>query len=273
LARALPAFAGKNLYSPRLLGLTWVLINIAVIVRVGHALIPSGSTTFRFDHIAASGAIAFLAVSLFTYNIICTFIPSRRRRAPNRQKEAPMPPGAKPESSGPIQPENVVADVLDSVPGSLDLLLAYGFKPLADPELRAKMASHVTLGTACEMHGIDVQTLIADLEKLKAGDGKGAEVTSPVQRVLNTLRDCQDPEVAVNIVDLGLVYGVEADGQKATVRMTLTSPQCPLAGQIVDDVREKVRALGFADVDVQLVEEPAWEPSRMTPAARQALGW
>ncbi|HEY5640993.1 MAG TPA: NnrS family protein, partial [Dehalococcoidia bacterium] len=80
-ARALPAFAGRSLYSPRLLGVTWVLINMAVLVRVGHAVVPAGSTTFRYDHIAASGAIAFLAVALFTYNIIRTVTPSRRRRA------------------------------------------------------------------------------------------------------------------------------------------------------------------------------------------------
>ncbi len=272
-ARALPAFAGRSLYSQRLLGITWVLINIAVIVRVGHAVIPSGSTTFRFDHIAASGAIAFLAVSLFAYNITRTLTPSRRRRAQNRPKEESMKPGPKSEPSGAIRPENTVADVLDRVPGSLELLLAYGFKPLADPELRAQMAPRVTLGTACEMHGIDVDGLIADLERLMAGDGQGDEVTPPAQRVLNALRDCQDPEIPVNIVDLGLVYGVESDGQSATVRMALTSPHCPLAGQILDDVRERVRALGFADVDVQLVQEPPWEPSRMTPAAHQALGW
>ncbi len=93
-ARALPAFAGRSLHSPRLLGFTWLLINIAVIMRVGHAVIPSGSTTFRFDHIAASGAIAFLAVSLFTYNIIRTVTPSRRRRAPSRREEDSMRPTA-----------------------------------------------------------------------------------------------------------------------------------------------------------------------------------
>ena len=91
--------------------------------------------------------------------------------------------------------------------------------------------------------------------------------------MLNALRDCQDPEIPVNIVDLGLVYGVDADDRSATVRMALTSPHCPLAGQILDDVRERIRTLGFPDVDVQLVQEPAWEPSRMTPAARHALGW
>ncbi len=272
-ARALPAFAGRSLYSPRLLRLTWVLINMAVIMRVGHAVIPASSTTFRFDSIAVSGAIAFLAVSLFTYNIFRTVAPLRRRRAPSRRKEDSMPPGAKPEPSGAIQPENVVADVLDRVPGSLDLLLSYGFKPLADPEMRAKLTPNITLGMACEMHGIDVQALIADLERLEAGDGQGADVTPPAQRILNALRDCRDPEIPVNIVDLGLVYGVEADGESATVRMALTSPHCPLAGQILDDVRERIRALGFTDVDVQLVKEPPWEPSRMSPAARQALGW
>jgi hypothetical protein len=184
-ARALPAFAGRSLYSPRLLGITWVLINMAVIMRVGHAVIPLGSTTFRFDHIAASGAIAFLAVALFIYNIIRTVMPRRRRRAPGQRKEDSMSPRAKPEPSGAIQSGNVVADVLDRVPGSLELLLSYGFKPLADPELRAKLTPNITLGGACEMHGIDVQALIGDLERLRADDGKGAEVTPPAQRALN----------------------------------------------------------------------------------------
>ncbi len=184
-ARALPAFAGRSLYSPRLLGITWVLINMAVIMRVGHAVIPLGSTTFRFDHIAASGAIAFLAVALFIYNIIRTVMTRRRRRAPGQRKEDSMRPRAKPEPSGAIQSGNVVADVLDRVPGSLELLLSYGFKPLADPELRAKLTPNITLGGACEMHGIDVQALIGDLERLRADDGKGAEVTPPAQRALN----------------------------------------------------------------------------------------
>jgi hypothetical protein len=162
-----------------------VLINIAVIMRVGHALIPLGSSVFRFDHIAASGAIAFLAVALFTYNIIRTVMPRRRRLAPGQQKEGPMQPRANAVPSGAIRPDNVVADVLDRVPGSLELLLSYGFKPLADPELRAKLTPNITLGGACEMHGIDVQALIGDLERLRADDGKGAEVTPPAQRALN----------------------------------------------------------------------------------------
>ena len=57
------------------------------------------------------------------------------------------------------------------------------------------------------------------------------------------------------------------------MRITLTTPDCPVADQVLADVRQRIRALGFDEVDVKFVREPAWEPSRMTPAARQALGW
>jgi metal-sulfur cluster biosynthetic enzyme len=74
-------------------------------------------------------------------------------------------------------------------------------------------------------------------------------------------------------VDLGLVGEVEADERSASIEMTLTSPNCPLADQLLADVTERVRKLGFEEVNVRVVREPAWETSRMTPAARQALGW
>ena len=74
-------------------------------------------------------------------------------------------------------------------------------------------------------------------------------------------------------MDLGLVCEVEADERRASIGVTLTSPDCPMADQVLADVTDRVRKLGFDEVDVRLVREPAWEPSRMTPAARQALGW
>jgi metal-sulfur cluster biosynthetic enzyme len=119
------------------------------------------------------------------------------------------------------------------------------------------------------MHDIDLVALISDIESLQAG----GLATSPRQRVLNALRDCYDPEIPVNIVDLGLVHSVEADDHRASISVTLTSPHCPAADQVLSEVSDKVRDLGFDEVDVRLVDEPAWEPSRMTPAARQALGW
>jgi metal-sulfur cluster biosynthetic enzyme len=73
----------------------------------------------------------------------------------------------------------------------------------------------------------------------------------------------------MNIVDLGLFYEVDADDSRAVVRVSLTSPDCPAADQVLSGVTERDRKLGF----VTLVREPAWDPSCMTPAARQALGY
>lgn len=272
-SRALPAFAGKKLHSEKLVTIAWVLINMATVQRVGPALFPWGSVTSRFDHIAAAGALALIALVIFGYNIMRTVRPPRRRRSPDRKEENQMQLNARPpEQAYVVSADSIVADVIREVPGSLETLISYGFKPLADPELRARVAGTVTLGMACDMHGVDVQALIADLTALQHG-GAATEGQSPRQRILNALRDCYDPEIPVNIVDLGLVCEVEADERRASVRLTLTSPDCPMADKVLADVTDRVRKLGFDDVDVQLVREPAWQPSRMTPAARQALGW
>jgi metal-sulfur cluster biosynthetic enzyme len=114
-----------------------------------------------------------------------------------------------------------------------------------------------------------VTRVTSDLTALQHG---GPATGQSPQRIL-ALRDCYDPEIPVNIVDLGLVCEVEADERRASIRVTLTSPDCPMADQVLADITDRVRKLGFDDVDVRLVREPAWQPSRMTPAARQALGW
>jgi metal-sulfur cluster biosynthetic enzyme len=273
-SRALPAFAGKKLYSATLVTAAWVLINLATVQRVGHALFAWGDAQFRFDHIAAAGVIGLVALLVYTYNIMRTVRPPRRRRSPSPREETNM--AIHTAGAGQryvVSPESIVADVIREVPGSLETLIAYGFKPLADPELRARVASTVTLKMACSMHGVDINALIADLTASQQGTAVPIAEQSPRQRILNALRDCYDPEIRVNIVDLGLVYEVEAKDGRASIGLTLTSPDCPLADKVLSDVRERVRKIGFTEVDVRLVREPAWAPSRMTPAARQALGW
>jgi metal-sulfur cluster biosynthetic enzyme len=272
-ARALPAFAGKKLHSEKLVTIAWVLINFTAVMRVGPALFPWGSATSRFDHVAAAGVVGLIALVIFAYNIMRTVRPSRRRRAADSEEEKQMQLNARPRE-GPyaVSAESVVADVIQEIPGSLETLISYGFKPLADPELRARVASSVTLGTACSMHGVEISALIADLTALQHG-AVATEGQSPRRRILNALRDCYDPEIPVNIVDLGLVCDVEADERRASIKMTLTSPDCPMAEEVLADVTDRVRKLGFEEVDVRLMREPVWEPSRMTPAARQALGW
>lgn len=162
--RVLPVFSGKRLHSGRLVDVTLVLLNVAVIVRVGHAVVPEGSAAFRFDHIAAGGGIAMLALIVFAYNILRTLF----------GRAAVVPAAA--QASGPrlgvrggrfaISADTIVADVLDQVPGSLELLISYGLRPLADPEIRNRVAANATLGTACERHGIDLQGLIRELQQL-----------------------------------------------------------------------------------------------------------
>lgn len=93
-------------------------------------------------------------------------------------------------------------------------------------------------------------------------------------RTLLALRDVIDPELGLNVVDLGLVYGVEVDGENVRVRLTMTTPACPLGDHIVREAEERLRALaGVGDVHVELVWEPPWTPDRMSAEAKTMLGW
>ncbi len=92
-------------------------------------------------------------------------------------------------------------------------------------------------------------------------------------QVIDVLRECYDPEIPVNIVDLGLIYGIEIQPQRVDVRMTLTALGCPLAGEVMSDVRDHLLTLpGIEEAGVELVYEPPWTPDRMTEEARWELG-
>ena len=91
--------------------------------------------------------------------------------------------------------------------------------------------------------------------------------------VWSQLRTCFDPEIPLNIVDLGLVYGVSVANKQANVKMTLTSPGCHLGGQIAGDVQEKLLALDEIDeANVELVWDPPWHQSMISPEGRKTLG-
>lgn len=92
--------------------------------------------------------------------------------------------------------------------------------------------------------------------------------------VLEALQSCFDPEIPVNIYELGLIYNLEigADGL-VTIQMTLTSPHCPAAQSLPAEVETRVRAVkGVTGVKIDLVWDPPWEPGRMSEAARLQLG-
>jgi metal-sulfur cluster biosynthetic enzyme len=87
------------------------------------------------------------------------------------------------------------------------------------------------------------------------------------------LRQCFDPEIPLNIVDLGLVYGVSVHDGQANVKMTLTSPGCHLGGQIAGNVQERLLALdAIQEANVELVWDPPWHQSMISPGGRKVLG-
>ena len=96
------------------------------------------------------------------------------------------------------------------------------------------------------------------------------------EAVRDLLRDVIDPEIGINIVDLGLVYdiGLSTDGV-AVIRMTLTTPGCPLGGYLTDSISDTLAGVpGIADVDVRIIWEPPWNPDEMmSDWAKDQLGW
>lgn len=99
-------------------------------------------------------------------------------------------------------------------------------------------------------------------------------MTQTEESVRKALRGVKDPELNLNIIDIGLVYEVEVEESGAVhVRMTLTSPGCPAGAEIVGDVKRTVEELeGVTSCDVEIVWEPFWTPERMDPRVRAFLG-
>lgn len=93
--------------------------------------------------------------------------------------------------------------------------------------------------------------------------------------ILAELRRVIDPEVGMNIVDLGLIYKVDIAGDAVTIDMTMTSPACPMGDMMVDEVKATLDAMlpSGMSAEVRLVWSPPWEPSLMSEAARKHFQW
>jgi metal-sulfur cluster biosynthetic enzyme len=92
--------------------------------------------------------------------------------------------------------------------------------------------------------------------------------------VRKALRTVKDPELNLDLVVLGLVYDITVeDGKRVTTRISLTSPMCPVAGQIVEDAKNAILTVeGVEEADVQLTFDPPWTPDRIAPLIRASLG-
>jgi FeS assembly SUF system protein len=102
-----------------------------------------------------------------------------------------------------------------------------------------------------------------------------ADTKAMEEQVIDTLRTCYDPEIPINIYELGLIYEIKVEPSGVVnIKMTLTSPMCPVAGVLALEAETKVKSIpGVKDAKVELVWDPPWNPSMMSEEAKLTLGF
>lgn len=128
-------------------------------------------------------------------------------------------------------------------------------------------------------HAVDpglarAEAILADDHEQRAERDRQAEVETLGEQIVEALKTVYDPEIPVNIYELGLVYKVDVeDDNKVLIEMTLTSPHCPVAESLPAEVEHKVAATGGVNgCEVKIVWDPPWNPSMMTEEAQLELG-
>jgi len=116
-----------------------------------------------------------------------------------------------------------------------------------------------------------MEATVAEALSEKARDPRLASMSNE-DLVYEVLKDCYDPEIPLNVVDLGLIYEVKAETDSVDIKMSVTSPACPSGAVIADDIKHKLTDAGFPNPKVQIVMEPAWSPQRISEAGRKVLG-
>ena len=137
----------------------------------------------------------------------------------------------------------------------------------------------VVNGNMFRIEGKDADAIGVEVAAKPASTGATVSQSDLEKEVWNQLRSCYDPEIPVNIVDLGLIYDchltpMEAPGtHKVDVKMTLTAPGCGMGPMLAQDVQNKLLSIeGVDDVNVELVWDPPWNQSMLTEAAKLQLG-
>ena len=112
------------------------------------------------------------------------------------------------------------------------------------------------------------------MESNEQGAPTGAQTAVTEEKIREELKNVIDPEIGLDVINLGLIYDVNVDGDNVAVRMTLTSPGCPVAGMFMANVRDAVEAIpGVASCTVDLTFDPPWDPrTHATEEAKMMLG-
>jgi FeS assembly SUF system protein len=99
------------------------------------------------------------------------------------------------------------------------------------------------------------------------------EIKVKKEDVITALKNCYDPEIPVNIYDLGLIYRIEIKIRKVKIVMSLTSPFCPVTDMLIEDIKNKVKEnSGAEDIDLEITFDPPWNQSMMSEEAKARLG-
>jgi len=129
--------------------------------------------------------------------------------------------------------------------------------------------------TTAASSGVPGGTMYADASSAR-GESESVEAgDAPLSKefVLERLSEIYDPEIPIDIVNLGLIYEVEVDGANVHVQMTMTSPGCPTSAQIAQECQLVIEEIdGVEEAWIEIVWDPPWDPSKMSPEARESLG-
>jgi metal-sulfur cluster biosynthetic enzyme len=116
-----------------------------------------------------------------------------------------------------------------------------------------------------------VDEVVAKEHSQGASTDPSGELTE--EKVLEVLSEVYDPEIPIDIVNLGLIYGIDIDGRNVVITMTMTAPGCPASTQIAGESKLMVEELPTVDsVDIDIVWDPPWDPSKMSEEAQQSMG-
>ncbi len=185
---------------------------------------------------------------------------------------------AAPSSPTPPQP----SEAAPSAASSASSASAAASAPSAAPAARVDPPAPASADADASSHGLNVDALLAPPPSTSANANAQPEIgpADPLQTdalrpaIVDAISTVFDPEIPVNIFELGLIYEIIIDAERRVgVRMTLTSPACPSAQQLPSEVRYKVKAVeGVADCAVDVVWEPPWTKEMMSEAAKLSLG-
>ncbi len=297
--RTIPVFSGRALAWPRAVPAVFGFLLAGAALRVFPVAFAPVPTRIDYYLLSFGGASLFLGLgilfaqlgsAMYGWGVRPTAVSATPEPASAAETPA-VPPQAQAADPEPV-PSRVragmtVAQALAIHPLVQDFLVRRGLAPLSNPQTRAAMAPTITVEGAAEVIGAAPARLVEELNtaitaSMPAPEDGGLppiyidfslSQASP-QMAIAALKSCYDPEIPVNIVDLGLVYGIVVREGKARMTITLTSRGCPAGEAVQAETEDALLAVpGISEVEVDIVYDPPWGPARMSLVAKQALGW